>query len=299
MFDNINPEKNESAEKPEKLINIPQNLVNKFLPKKTDIKKISPPVNDKLDFNQRINGLRAKGKKRGKRYFIITVSISVVVTTLVVFFGYWLLAEVKIITNKVDQHENENVFKDIIDPDGRCDDSCCLASLEKIKNNKYTEVDDKGECPLGQEVKQLNCDNSLKWCIPTKSDECVLEGNIVSSDSKFLCCAGLREDRPFHMVSDNGYCTVVPDSFACIACPNGECGPTENKCNCPEDCNSFIATSTEMLPVEKNINIDLDNDGLSNVDEKKYGTDINNPDTDGDGFLDGDEVKNGFNPLGK
>jgi hypothetical protein len=27
-------------------------------------------------------------------------------------------------------------------------------------------------------------------------------------------------------------------------------------------------------------------------------TDPLNPDTDGDGFKDGDEVKNGFNPLG-
>jgi len=43
--------------------------------------------------------------------------------------------------------------------------------------------------------------------------------------------------------------------------------------------------------------IDSDNDGLSDEDEFRYKTDPKNPDTDGDGFLDGDEVKNGFNPL--
>ena len=43
---------------------------------------------------------------------------------------------------------------------------------------------------------------------------------------------------------------------------------------------------------------DSDNDGLSDKEEEFYGTDKNNSDTDGDGYKDGDEVKNGYNPLG-
>ena len=43
---------------------------------------------------------------------------------------------------------------------------------------------------------------------------------------------------------------------------------------------------------------DRDGDGLSDEDEKKYGTNPLLPDTDSDGYLDGVEVKNGFNPLG-
>lgn len=42
---------------------------------------------------------------------------------------------------------------------------------------------------------------------------------------------------------------------------------------------------------------DPDNDGLSNADEYRYKTDPKKPDTDQDGFLDGDEIRNGFNPL--
>ncbi len=43
--------------------------------------------------------------------------------------------------------------------------------------------------------------------------------------------------------------------------------------------------------------IDTDNDGLSNYEEIYiYHTDPNNPDTDGDGYTDGDEVKNGYDP---
>ncbi|MCK4799597.1 hypothetical protein KAS31_01325 [Candidatus Parcubacteria bacterium] len=42
---------------------------------------------------------------------------------------------------------------------------------------------------------------------------------------------------------------------------------------------------------------DFDNDGLNNEMEEIYGTDKNNPDTDGDGFKDGEEVKNGYDPT--
>ncbi|MFH0856868.1 MAG: sulfatase-like hydrolase/transferase [bacterium] len=44
---------------------------------------------------------------------------------------------------------------------------------------------------------------------------------------------------------------------------------------------------------------DTDNDGLPDEEEIKFGTDINNPDTDGDGYLDGGEVIRGYNPMGE
>ena len=42
---------------------------------------------------------------------------------------------------------------------------------------------------------------------------------------------------------------------------------------------------------------DSDLDGLTDDLENYYGTDINNSDTDGDGYSDGDEVNNGYDPL--
>lgn len=42
---------------------------------------------------------------------------------------------------------------------------------------------------------------------------------------------------------------------------------------------------------------DADKDGLSDLREKALGTDPQNPDTDGDGYLDGVEVINGYSPL--
>ena len=43
---------------------------------------------------------------------------------------------------------------------------------------------------------------------------------------------------------------------------------------------------------------DSDKDGLPNVLERFYGSDPNNPDTDGDQMNDGDEVNAGRNPTG-
>ena len=42
---------------------------------------------------------------------------------------------------------------------------------------------------------------------------------------------------------------------------------------------------------------DFDNDGLTNKEEERLGTNPFLADSDEDGFLDGDEIKNGYNPL--
>lgn len=43
---------------------------------------------------------------------------------------------------------------------------------------------------------------------------------------------------------------------------------------------------------------DSDHDGIIDSQEAIYNTDINNDDTDGDGYKDGEEVLNGYNPAG-
>ena len=42
---------------------------------------------------------------------------------------------------------------------------------------------------------------------------------------------------------------------------------------------------------------DTDNDGLSDEDEKLYGTDISKMDTDNDGYNDNYEIQSSWNPL--
>ncbi len=54
----------------------------------------------------------------------------------------------------------------------------------------------------------------------------------------------------------------------------------------------------DIIEADPNL-LDNDEDGLTNAQEIELGTDLNNPDTDGDGYLDGAEVENGYNPLGE
>jgi len=44
--------------------------------------------------------------------------------------------------------------------------------------------------------------------------------------------------------------------------------------------------------------LDTDGDGLSDDLEAYYGTEVNNSDTDGDGYSDGEEIANGYDPIG-
>ncbi|HBH46684.1 MAG: hypothetical protein A2445_03465 [Candidatus Jacksonbacteria bacterium RIFOXYC2_FULL_44_29] len=54
----------------------------------------------------------------------------------------------------------------------------------------------------------------------------------------------------------------------------------------------------QVLAIDSSLQIDLDGDKLWDYEEAKYGTDPQNPDTDGDGFKDKIELINGYNPNG-
>jgi len=56
----------------------------------------------------------------------------------------------------------------------------------------------------------------------------------------------------------------------------------------------FSPHNPRMVKLEDN---DYDNDGLSDSMELNFHTDLTNPDTDGDGYLDGDEISGGYDPL--
>ena len=66
--------------------------------------------------------------------------------------------------------------------------------------------------------------------------------------------------------------------------------------------NSFKNSSSTFLKpltgsILEAIDQDVDKDGLTNREESYWNTDFQNPDTDRDGFLDGEEVASGHDPL--
>lgn len=60
---------------------------------------------------------------------------------------------------------------------------------------------------------------------------------------------------------------------------------------------AFFATAQQGSGTQNNIFLDSDQDGLTDQEEKLYKTDPNNPDTDGDGYSDGAEVRAGYDPT--
>lgn len=53
--------------------------------------------------------------------------------------------------------------------------------------------------------------------------------------------------------------------------------------------------TTPTVPVPSK---DSDSDGLTDIEERMYGTDYRNPDSDGDTYLDGNEVYHKYDPMG-
>jgi len=59
----------------------------------------------------------------------------------------------------------------------------------------------------------------------------------------------------------------------------------------------FLISFFVFIPVQAATEVDSDSDGLNNTLEEKLKTDPNNSDSDGDGYLDKEEILNGYNPL--
>ena len=90
-----------------------------------------------------------------------------------------------------------------------------------IGNNYENKTDDKIVKPVDQEMRK-----------------CVKEGEKFylkpGEPQTKKCCSNLKTGAFYSIIDDK----CIPETVAsiCIDCPNGICGPGENKCNCPEDC---------------------------------------------------------------
>lgn len=120
----------------------------------------------KVIFEERIQALRNKGKKRGKRYSFIGITVSLVIFIFSMVMGYILFEQISQISKKVSVVNIRNNFQELIDPNMRCQDSCCFASLEKMRKYNYEEVDVNGNCKEGFQSNSLRCELSLIWCEP-------------------------------------------------------------------------------------------------------------------------------------
>ncbi len=111
------------------------------------------------------------------------------------------------------------------------------------------------------------------------NDEAVKEGSLVKSESSPV----------IYLISNNRKRAIANERIFLALGFEWESVLTVSQAKLDEYQSDLIIDFTAQDP---------DKDGLSNLQEEFYGTDPNNADSDGDGFLDGQEVNNGFNPLG-
>lgn len=163
MFEEVSKQKNKKkvSRTIKEVQNFQRELASIF--SREQKKKIAPPSPALTNFDQRINSLRDFGKRRGKRYSIIGISASVLITIVVCFLSYMMVRELVNINNKID--ERKEMFDQVIaDRELDCNSNCCLESLKIIKQNNYIKANFQGECPEGYNANGLRCEDSLIWC---------------------------------------------------------------------------------------------------------------------------------------
>jgi len=88
---------------------------------------------------------------------------------------------------------------------------------------------------------------------------------------------------------------ATEETFAPTTTPEPELAPTVESA---EEVASRVSAEMEFPSKFSGDSSDLDNDGLTDKEEEVFGTDPGVPDTDGDNYMDGLEVKNLYNPTG-
>jgi hypothetical protein len=223
---------------------------------------IIAPIDKFAIFEARLKKLEDRGRKRGKRYSRIGLIYSIIICAAVLISGFIIIQQI-------------NDFSDMAAESAN--------SISEMNNNNQT----KGKLVFHTAWK--NCLNDSD-CVETQKDCCLCNsgGEKISINSLFLA----EWD---NLLKKNCKNTVCPSVSSCQI---GISLCKEKRCFFEA---SEISTSTENTAIATTTGqnfLDADNDGLTNEKEIKYGTDLNNPDTDSDGFLDGDEVNKGFNPKG-
>lgn len=177
----------------------------------------------------------------------------------------------------------------------------------------------------GFDTQECISQYALEYSDPSACDQ-------LSGESKDIC-ASLVYRQMADESSDAALCNSIPDEDSRNTClvgfvyeyaDSGQCNLLAG--NYRESCDTLIAErydvarrigaglcddfstepqgeESESLDYQTCLSVidtlDLDGDGLVIRQEIELGTDNENPDTDGDGFDDGTEVRSGYNPLGE
>lgn len=167
---------------------------------------------------------------------------------------------------------------------GRSDENECISSIAFIKGKIgiCREIrDSKKIIECANIILKMRGNEEVKKCLP-------LDGN------DYVNCLG----QIFMIYNTIEDCSKLDSEKTIETCKNVF---RYKKAFVKRDsriCSEIIDEKLKQFCLENDMIKDSDGDGLTDNSETfKYKTDPNKPDTDGDSYSDGDEVRNGYDPL--
>jgi len=135
-----------------------------------------------------------------------------------------------------------------------CSNGQRAVSVNNGNNGAFIPNQNAGEAGQGERVfsSESDCEAGGFECVKEMKEggitgNFIREGHALEGETFALiddeqinilddvCASGLTAVA--YTVAIEGDCayTACP-CYVCVKCPNGECGPGENECNCPQDC---------------------------------------------------------------
>ena len=180
---------------------------------------------------------------------------------------------------------------------GQCAQSSCIDGMQ---NGEEKGTDCGGNCPTGcdlgttcifnAECLTNYCDPTTRICAEASCSDAVKNGQETGKD-----CGGSCDP-----CAEGESCKEDQD---CVSgtCSFGFCTGGRGTSKKDTDGDGIPDEEELALGLDPNdpadADADPDEDGLTNLQEIRYRTDIHNADSDGDGFLDGAEIEAGTDPL--
>lgn len=336
MFDDLNSKKDENVpgeegkiKKPEAPIgnlgNVPVTLSPNPSPSLASSGEPTSPKPQPVDeasekkFDQRMQKLEEKGKKRGIRFSKIGIITVSVIALSMMAAGYYLLSDVIGIAEKtqISVGNIPNIGRDngngekkepkeklpvlsmemrACEVDEDCveaQESCCTCNNGGIQTGINKNYKETWDLEINNKCDEIVCDAVVQCFIGRaycdamvckfieEEENCKSEGEIYTdmANEELSVCCGELQKVIPRSELVDGECESFSGEAICINCGDGVCGEGENQCICPEDCDLGAEIIKEATTTEEILE-DCPG-GICPPDVTL--------DTDGDGLLDIDE----------